>query len=107
MFEATSIALQFVTSIRRLVEIIGEHDRNLADQLRRASTSTVLNTAESGRRRGHDQRNRARTAAAECDEAARCASAPRGAASGRAASGLRALRRVARSRQPLRSGDRG
>ena len=69
MFEASKVAMEFVRSIRRIVEIIAEHDPNLADQQRRASNATVLNTAEAGRRVGRDRCNRARMAAGECDEA--------------------------------------
>ena len=65
MFEASKVAMEFVRSIRRIVEIIAEHDPNLADQLRRASNATVLNTAEAGRRVGRDRCNRARMAAGE------------------------------------------
>ena len=69
MFEASHVAVQFVASIRPLVEVVADRDGNLADQLRRAATSAALNTAEAGRRVGRDRRHRARLAAAECAEA--------------------------------------
>ncbi|MBL8626385.1 MAG: four helix bundle protein, partial [Myxococcales bacterium] len=53
-----------------LVEQIELRDRNLADQLRRAATSTALNTAEGNRRDGRDRAARFRIAAGECAEAA-------------------------------------
>ena len=67
MFEASNVALQFVASIRPIVERVA--DRNLADQLFHAATSAALNTAEAGRRIGRDRRHRARIAASECAEA--------------------------------------
>ena len=69
MFEASNVALQFVASIRFVVEAVADRDANLTDQLRRAAMSAALNTAEAGRRDGRDRRNRARIAAAECAEA--------------------------------------
>ena len=69
MFEASDVALQFVASVRPVVEMVADRDANLADQLRRAVTSAALNTAEAGRREGRDRHHRARIAAAECAEA--------------------------------------
>ena len=39
-------ALQLITEIKPLLASIARHDRNLANQLRRAATSIVLNVAE-------------------------------------------------------------
>ena len=69
MFEASHVALQFVASVRQVVDAVVDHDANLASQLRRAAMSAALNTAEAGRRCGRDQRGRARIAAGECAEA--------------------------------------
>ena len=69
MFVASDVALQFVASVRSVVEAVARCDANLADQLRRAVTSTALNTAEAGRREGRDRCHRARIAGAECAEA--------------------------------------
>ena len=46
MFEALTIAREFIVAVRPLVEQIELRDRNLADQLRRAATSAALNTAD-------------------------------------------------------------
>ena len=70
MFEALTIAREFIVAVRPLVEDIELRDRNLADQLRRAATSAALNTAEAGRRDGRDRAARYRIAAGECAEAA-------------------------------------
>lgn len=70
MFEALTIAREFIVAVRPLVAEIELRDRNLADQLRRAATSAALNTAEAWRRDGRDRAMRFRIAAAECAEAA-------------------------------------
>ena len=46
MFIAYEVALELVTTLRPLVPLIERHDRDLADQLRRAASSIVLNLAE-------------------------------------------------------------
>src|SRR5688572_18473515 len=46
MFIAQEKAIQLVTNLRPLVPVIARHDRDLADQLKRAATSVVLNLAE-------------------------------------------------------------
>ena len=70
MFEALSVAREFIVAVRPLVEQIELRDKSLADQLRRAATSAALNTAEGGRRDGRDRVARYRIAAGECAEAA-------------------------------------
>ncbi|MBL8621444.1 MAG: four helix bundle protein [Myxococcales bacterium] len=70
MFEALTIAREFIVAVRPLVAEIEPRDNNLADQLRRAATSAALNTAEGGRRDGRDRAARYRIAAGECAEAA-------------------------------------
>jgi len=49
MFISYEVAVQLVTSLRELVPIIERSDRELADQLRRAAGSVVLNLAEGQR----------------------------------------------------------
>jgi four helix bundle protein len=70
MFEALTIAREFIVAVRPLVAQIELRDKNLADQLRRAATSAALNTAEGNRRAGRDRAARFRIAAGECAEAA-------------------------------------
>jgi four helix bundle protein len=70
MFEAQTVAREFIVAVRPLVEQIELRDPNLADQLRRAATSAALNTAEGNRRDGRDRASRFRIAAGECAEAA-------------------------------------
>ena len=69
MFHAQVIALEFIAAVRPLAIAIEERNRNLADQLRRAATSTALNVAEANRREGRDRASRFRIASGECAEA--------------------------------------
>ena len=46
MFIAHELALQVIHTLRPLVQIIAVSDRDLADQIRRAASSVVLNLAE-------------------------------------------------------------
>jgi four helix bundle protein len=56
-FVAYEVALELVRELRPIVEIVGHHDSNLADQMKRAATSVVLNLSEGARRvRGNQQR---------------------------------------------------
>ena len=48
-FATYEVAIELVTALRELVPIIERHDRALADQLRRAASSVVLNVAEGQR----------------------------------------------------------
>ncbi len=50
MFQAHEIAMQLIVAVRPIVEAVRPHDKNLAEQLRRAATSAAANTAEGGRR---------------------------------------------------------
>jgi four helix bundle protein len=49
-------------TVKRLVDQIRVHDRNLADQVKRAATSVVLNHAEADGVRGGQRRMRVETA---------------------------------------------
>ena len=49
MFVASDVALQFVASVRSVVETVARSDANLADQLRRAVTSAAFTAGWRGR----------------------------------------------------------
>jgi four helix bundle protein len=56
-FVAYEVAMEVVREMRSIVEVVGKHDSNLADQMKRAATSVVLNLSEGMRRqRGNQQR---------------------------------------------------
>jgi four helix bundle protein len=65
---AYDVALEMIRAIAPLVLIIKKHDRDLADQLRRAANSVLLCTGEARRRAGGDRTQLFRTAAGSCDE---------------------------------------
>jgi four helix bundle protein len=44
--QVEDVAIEVVELLRPLVELIGRRDRSLADQVRRAASSVVLNVAE-------------------------------------------------------------
>jgi four helix bundle protein len=56
MFEVYEISKQAVRCLRPLVATVQAHDRDLARQMRRAGSSTLLNIAEGWRRLGRDRR---------------------------------------------------
>lgn len=49
MFIAYEVALEVIRTLRPVVPVIERHDRDLADQIRRAGSSVVLNLAEGQR----------------------------------------------------------
>ena len=55
MLHIYPVMLDFVADIHPLIGRIGRHDPDLAKQLRRASTSVVLNTAEGMYARGRQR----------------------------------------------------
>ena len=62
MFAATEIAMELVAAIRPIAEATQSRDKDLAGQMRRASNSAALNTAEGGRRIGGDRHHAFRIA---------------------------------------------
>ena len=70
MLDAQLLVLDLIRTLRPLVDDLATRAPDLADQVRRAATSTALNTAEGNRREGRDRHARFRIAAGECDEAA-------------------------------------
>ena len=65
-------AVEYVRRMRPVVEAVGKRDSALADQLRRALASIVLNTAEGSRQRKGKARNRFEDAMGSADEAVAC-----------------------------------
>ena len=60
--------LTTLPALRRVLDVIRRHDRNLEEQVRRAATSVALNLGEAdGQEAGH-RRNRLRTALGELRE---------------------------------------
>ena len=68
-FHAYDAALGLVIALRQEVERLSKYDRALADQLRRAASSVVLNLAEGNRRVGQDRLHFFRIAAGSAAEA--------------------------------------
>jgi four helix bundle protein len=60
--------MQLVAAIRPVAEATQPRDKDLAGQMRRASSSAALNTAEGGRRAGGDRRHSFRIASGEAAE---------------------------------------
>ena len=61
-------ALQLITELKPLLNTISRHDRNLANQLRRAATSIALNIAEAEYSDPGNKRPRLHSAAGSAGE---------------------------------------
>ena len=55
MLAAYPVTLQMISAIRPLVPTIAKHDRDLADQIRRAANSVLLNINEGRKSAGGNQ----------------------------------------------------
>lgn len=66
---AQQLATDAVRQLRPLLERIQRRDRNLADQLRRAATSVVLNIAEAAHNHAGNRRSRLESARGSANEA--------------------------------------
>jgi four helix bundle protein len=69
-FETLEIALEMAAQLRQVLAALGRHDKDLADQARRAAASVVLNIAEGAGRRGRDRLQHYRIAAGSAGETA-------------------------------------
>ena len=69
---AYEVAVELVHELRPIVEAVGQHDRNLADQLKRAATSVLLNLAEGQRRIAGNKRRAFEIAHGEAREVLGC-----------------------------------
>ena len=68
MLDAQLLVLDLIRALRPLCEQIARPSPDLADQLRRAATSVMLNLGEGVRRTGRDKKHSYRIAAAEAQE---------------------------------------
>ncbi|HJL18688.1 MAG TPA: four helix bundle protein [Sandaracinaceae bacterium LLY-WYZ-13_1] len=59
---ALELMMDIMPAIRQLVVAIAKHDRNLADEAKRAATSVISNHAEADGVRGGHRRERIQTA---------------------------------------------
>ena len=55
MLDAYTVTLQLIRKLVKLVEEIEKHDRDLADQIRRAANSVLLNLNEGRKNKGGTQ----------------------------------------------------
>jgi four helix bundle protein len=67
-FQAYDVSLELIRTLRESLVKIAQHDRNLADQIRRAATSVPLNLREGRARVGRDRLHLWRVAAGSAEE---------------------------------------
>jgi len=67
-FHVYEVAKELARAVRILIERIARFDRSLADQMRRAMSSVILNVREGNRRAGRDRLHLFRIAAGSADE---------------------------------------
>ena len=68
MLEAQRLTIDLIHRLRPVVGTLHARDASLEDQLRRATTSVLLNLGEGIRRTGRDKKRAYRIAAAEAQE---------------------------------------
>ena len=66
------VAVELVHDLRPVVELVRQHDSNLADQMKRAATSVVLNLSEGARRAAGNKRRAFEIAHGEAREVLGC-----------------------------------
>ncbi|MBY0472536.1 four helix bundle protein [bacterium] len=67
-FEAYNLSLELITALRPILVSVGNQDRDLAEQIRRAASSVPLNLSEGARRIGRDRSHCFRIAAGSAAE---------------------------------------
>ncbi len=72
MLRIYAVILEVLRGLRPVLAAIEVHDRDLARQLRRASTSVALNTSEASGSHGGTRRERYRTALGSARETGAC-----------------------------------
>jgi four helix bundle protein len=68
MFQLETLTLEVIKSLKPVVRSISAHDRNLADQLKRAATSMALNVSESSYTKGGNRKAQLHVAAGSANE---------------------------------------
>ena len=71
-FDVYDRSVELIGQLAAPTEALERRDRDLANQLRRAASSIVLNIAEGRRRNGKDQRYLFRVAAGSAEETRAC-----------------------------------
>ena len=72
MLRIYSVILRLVSDLRPVLDVIAQHDSDLARQMRRALTSVPLNVAEGSSSRGRNRAARYHTAAGSMREVGAC-----------------------------------
>ena len=68
MFQLETLTLEDIKALKPIVRSISAHDRNLADQLKRAATSIALNVSESRYTKGGNRKAQLHVAAGSANE---------------------------------------
>jgi four helix bundle protein len=68
MFQLEALTLEAIQALKPIVRSISAHDRNLADQLKRAATSMALNVSESSYTKGGNRKAQLHIAAGSANE---------------------------------------